>query len=102
MIAKKRGQQGHNNNSHNEGPEDGQHSPADSLRSAYCKAPYAREELRVYNDTHGCTMRCEEEVIEANRRLGCFRMSVGVLRADRWGVEEARGGDGVAPEAKDV
>jgi hypothetical protein len=60
------------------------------------------EKLGIYDDTHNRAMGREEEVIEAHCRLGCFRMSICVLRTYRWRIEEARGGDRVAAEAEYV
>jgi hypothetical protein len=47
-------------------------------------------------------VRCEQEVVEAHRRLRGVGVSVCVLGADCGGVEEACRGYGVAREAEDV
>jgi hypothetical protein len=47
-------------------------------------------------------MRREEKIIEANRCLGGFGMSVCVLRANRGRVHKTGCRDGIATEAEDI
>jgi hypothetical protein len=92
----------HNHHSRHESPEYAQHGSTSLLCPAYREAPYLRKELRVDDDTHGRAMGCKEEVVEAHRRLGCFGMSICILRAYRRGPNEAGCGQSVAPEAEDI
>ena len=85
-----------------ETPEDAQHRSANSLRPPHRESPYARKELRVYDDAHGRAVCCEQEVIEAYCCLWGVGMSIGVLRADRGRIEERCGGNGIAAKSEDI
>ena len=47
-------------------------------------------------------MRREQEVVEAHSRLGCFRVSVRVLRLNSGRVEKRGSGDSIHAKTEDV
>lgn len=70
--------------------------------SSHLEAPDVGEELAVANNAHDGAMRGEQEVIEADCRLGRIGVAVRVLCLYGRGVEERCRGDCVHAEAKDV